>query len=78
MEGMVVNAMGGDDYVVIDDLLAAATVNLGDGNDRVQVGQVFKSERVKDPARTALITGIRPEVDPSPPWRSRAAGCPTA
>lgn len=60
MEGMVVNTLGGDDYVVFDDLLAAATINLGDGNDRTQVGQVFRSERVKDP-EGALITGIRAE-----------------
>ena len=41
----------GDDYVVLDDVLAATTINLGLGDDRVQVGQVFRSERVKDSGR---------------------------
>jgi Ca2+-binding RTX toxin-like protein/outer membrane protein OmpA-like peptidoglycan-associated protein len=81
MEGMVVNTMDGDDYVVLDDLLAAATINLGEGNDRVQVGQVFRSERVKDP-EGQLITGIRAEdvfttVEITRGWLSNGVSVPT-
>ena len=81
MEGLVVSTLGGDDYLVLDDLLAAATINLGDGNDRVQVGQVFRSERVRDPAGE-LITGIRAEdvyttVEITRGWLSNGVSVPT-
>src|SRR5262249_51228163 len=49
MEGLVINTMQGDDYVVADDVIAPTTINLGSGDDRVQIGQVFRSERTKDP-----------------------------
>src|SRR5207245_1110883 len=45
VENLVVNAQGGDDTVALDDNLAATTVNGGAGNDRFQVGQIFKSPR---------------------------------
>jgi outer membrane protein OmpA-like peptidoglycan-associated protein/Ca2+-binding RTX toxin-like protein len=66
MEGLVVNTLGGDDYVVSDDVIAATTVNLGIGEDRMQVGQVFRSERVKNPidpdtGEEILITNITAE-----------------
>ena len=61
MEGITVNTLSGDDYVVFDDVLAPTTVNLGIGVDRVQVGQVFRSERVKDFDGGPLITGITAE-----------------
>src|SRR5262249_30587510 len=49
MEGLVLNTLRGDDTVVVDDTRAAATVNLGLGNDQIQVGQVFKSPRDDNP-----------------------------
>jgi Ca2+-binding RTX toxin-like protein len=56
IEGLVLNTVGGADLVVTDDVTAATTINLGTGDDRVQVGQVFRSERVvSDPP---LITNI--------------------
>lgn len=81
MEGLVVSTLGGADYVVLDDLLAAATINLGDGNDRVQVGQVFRSERVKDP-EGELITGITAEdvfttIEITRGWLSNGVSVPT-
>ena len=81
MEGMVVSTLGGDDYVVFDDLLAAATINLGEGKDRVQVGQVFRSERVRDP-EGVLITGIKAEdvfttVEITRGWLSNGVSVPT-
>src|SRR6185436_9317536 len=59
LEGLVLNTVGGDDYVVSDDVMAATTINLGIGKDKVQIGQVFRSERkVDDPPD--LITHIAP------------------
>src|SRR5262249_47214333 len=49
IEGLTLNTLGGDDQVVSDDVIAATTINLGLGNDRVQVGQVFKSQRDDNP-----------------------------
>jgi Ca2+-binding RTX toxin-like protein len=60
MEGLVVNTLAGDDYVVSDDVIASTTVNLGLGEDEVQIGQVFRSERSKDP-QGETITGITAE-----------------
>ncbi|MES2992163.1 MAG: OmpA family protein [Pseudomonadota bacterium] len=82
MEGLVVNTMGGADYVVLDDLLAAASINLGDGNDRFQAGQVFRSERVKDFEGQPLITGITAEdvfttVEITRGWLSNGVSVPT-
>jgi Ca2+-binding RTX toxin-like protein len=57
MEGLVVNTVGGDDYVVSDDVIAATTINLGLGNDRVQVGQVFESPRDDNP----LTANVAPD-----------------
>ena len=81
MEGLVVSTLGGTDYVVLDDLLAAATINLGDGNDRAQIGQVFRSERIKDP-EGKLITGITAEdvfttVEITRGWLSNGVSVPT-
>ena len=61
IEGLTVNTLDGDDYVVLDDVLAATTINLGLGEDRVQVGQVFRSERVRQFDDEPLITGITAE-----------------
>ncbi|QSA97859.1 OmpA family protein [Methylococcus sp. EFPC2] len=64
MEGLVVNTLDGNDYVVSDDVIAATTVNLGLGEDRMQVGQVFRSERVKNPfenGQEVFITNITAE-----------------
>jgi Ca2+-binding RTX toxin-like protein len=61
IEGITVNTLSGNDYVVIDDVLAPTTINLGIGEDRVQVGQVFRSERVKDFDDVPAITGITAE-----------------
>ncbi|MCH5374711.1 MAG: hypothetical protein JJ992_12105, partial [Planctomycetes bacterium] len=60
LEGLTINTLAGDDYVVSDDVIAPTTVNLGLGDDRIQVGQVFRSERVRDPG-AELITGITAE-----------------
>lgn len=60
IEGLTVDTGAGDDYVVSDDVLAATTIHLGLGADRLQIGQVFRSERVKD-FGSELITGIRAE-----------------
>ena len=59
LEGITVNTLAGEDYVVSDDVLAATTINLGLDDDTVQVGQVFRSERSKD--FDGLITGITAE-----------------
>ena len=58
IEGLVLNTVGGDDYVVSDDVLAATTINLGTGNDYVQIGQVFRSDRVVDNPAIGLTTHI--------------------
>ena len=60
LEGLTLNTLDGNDYVVLDDVIAPTTINLGLGEDKVQVGQVFRSERVKDPG-PELITGITAE-----------------
>ncbi len=61
IEDITVNTLDGNDYVVLDDVLAATTVNLGLGEDKVQVGQVFRSERVRQFDNEPLITGIKAE-----------------
>ncbi|CAM5793933.1 LEPR-XLL domain-containing protein [Rhizobacter fulvus] len=61
LEGLTVNTLAGDDIVALDDVLVPTTVNLGLGADKVQVGQVFRSERVKDFAGQPAITGITAE-----------------
>jgi hypothetical protein len=61
IEGITVNTLDGNDYVVLDDALTATTVNLGIGEDKVQVGQVFRSERVRQFDDQPLITGIKAE-----------------
>jgi len=45
IEGITLNLLYGDDYVASDDTLAVFTINGGVGNDRFQIGQVFKSVR---------------------------------
>lgn len=60
LEGLEVNTLAKDDYVVLDDVIAPTTINLGLGQDKAQVGQVFRSERVRDPG-IELITGITAE-----------------
>ncbi len=67
---------------MLDDVLAATTINLGDGNDRVQVGQVFRSERVKDSRACQLITGITAEdvfttIEITRGWLSNGVSEPT-
>jgi Ca2+-binding RTX toxin-like protein len=81
MEGLSVNTQAGDDYLVTDDVRAATTINLGLGDDRVQVGQVFRSERVKDP-QGELITGITAEdvfttIEITRGWLSNGVSVPT-
>jgi Ca2+-binding RTX toxin-like protein/outer membrane protein OmpA-like peptidoglycan-associated protein len=61
IEGITVNTLDDNDYVVLDDVLGATTVNLGIGEDKVQVGQVFRSERVRQFDDQNLITGIKAE-----------------
>jgi Ca2+-binding RTX toxin-like protein/outer membrane protein OmpA-like peptidoglycan-associated protein len=61
IEDITVNTLDGNDYVVLDDVLAPTTVNLGLGEDRAQVGQVFRSERVRQFDDQPLITGIKAE-----------------
>ncbi|WP_283806368.1 LEPR-XLL domain-containing protein [Bradyrhizobium sp. cf659] len=61
IEGLVLNTVGGDDYVVCDDVLGATTINLGTGNDRIQIGQVFHSERIVDNPIIGLTTHIAPD-----------------
>ena len=48
IEGITLNTLYGDDYVASDDTLAVFTINGGEGNDRFQIGQVFKSQRDSD------------------------------
>jgi|GEM_PF-6918000 len=55
---LVLDTIQGDNHIVLDDVIGATTINLGLGNSRVQVGQVFNSQRVGD--FNALITGIQP------------------
>src|SRR5262249_30093196 len=81
MEGLVINTLQGDDYVVSDDVIAPATINLGTGDDRVQFGQVFRSERTRDP-EGALITGITAEdvfttLEITRGWLSNGVSRPT-
>ena len=45
IESFVLNTLYGDDYVAVDDTRAEFTVNLGIGDDQIQVGQLFRSER---------------------------------
>jgi Ca2+-binding RTX toxin-like protein len=54
IEGITLNTLFGDDYVASDDTLAVFTINGGVGNDRLQIGQVFKSQRDTD-SETANI-----------------------
>ncbi len=61
IEDITVNTLDGNDYVVLDDALAATTVNLGLGEDKAQVGQVFRSERVRQFDNQPLVTGIKAE-----------------
>ena len=77
MEGLVVNTLDGNDYVVLDDVIAPTTINLGLDDDRIQIGQVFRSERVKNPDGRADQQHHAPRTC-SRRSRSRAAGCPTA
>src|SRR5262249_29621767 len=58
MEGLTLNTIQGNDYVVLDDVIGITSINLGLGNDRVQVGQVFNSARVGN--FNQLITDIQP------------------
>src|SRR5437667_8711308 len=60
IEGLTVNTIQGNDYAVLDDTLAATTINLGLGEDRAQVGQVFNSQRVGN--FDTLITNIDPSA----------------
>jgi len=45
VESFVVNTLFGDDLVAVDDTRAVGTVNLGLGDDRIQIGQIFRSQR---------------------------------
>jgi len=45
IEGITLNTLYGDDCVASDDALVVFTINGGVGNDRFQIGQVFKSQR---------------------------------
>jgi len=54
IEGITLNTLYGDDYVAADDALAVFTINGGVGDDRFQIGQVFKSQR-DDNTETANI-----------------------
>ncbi len=56
LEGVTLNTLYGDDYVAADDTQAIFTINGGVGNDRFQIGQVFKSQRDDNP-ETANISG---------------------
>ncbi|HXK37121.1 MAG TPA: hypothetical protein VJ553_06080, partial [Candidatus Paceibacterota bacterium] len=49
IEGITLNTLYGDDYVASDDTLVVFTINGGVGNDRFQIGQVFKSQRDDNP-----------------------------
>ncbi len=40
---LIINSGEGDDHLVLDDNSAKTTINAGAGNDRIQIGQVFKS-----------------------------------
>ena len=48
IENLVVNTLAGNDRVNFDDTTVATTVNLGDGADQVQVGQLFGEECIAD------------------------------
>ncbi|MBY5161789.1 choice-of-anchor D domain-containing protein [Salsipaludibacter albus] len=41
IENLVVRTLSGDDSVALDDTTVATTIDLGDGDDSVQVGQLF-------------------------------------
>jgi hypothetical protein len=56
LEILTVNTLLGDDYVASDDARAVTTINGGPGDDRFQVGQMFKSRRTADPD-TANLSG---------------------
>ncbi|HSW25431.1 MAG TPA: hypothetical protein VLJ62_21910 [Burkholderiaceae bacterium] len=45
VEIIELNALAGDDSVTSDDAIALVTINGDTGNDHIQVGQVFSSER---------------------------------
>jgi hypothetical protein len=45
MESFVLHTLFGDDIVAFDDSKAVGTVNLGLGDDFIQIGQIFRSPR---------------------------------
>ncbi|MEM4406832.1 MAG: hypothetical protein QXS68_07275, partial [Candidatus Methanomethylicaceae archaeon] len=55
IERLVVNGLSGDDYFAVDDARAEATLNGGTGDDRFQIGQLYKSKRSGDQGHDAGI-----------------------
>ncbi len=49
METIKLYTLDGDDFVALDDVKAAMEIFGGYGNDRFQIGQLFKSERTSIP-----------------------------
>jgi Ca2+-binding RTX toxin-like protein len=54
IEGLEVNGYSGDDLFVSDDTRAIAALNGGIGDDKFQIGQMFKSERDDNPQTANL------------------------
>ncbi len=60
IESFVVNTLFGNDVVALDDTRALGTVNLGLGDDFIQIGQLFRSPR--DMANANVAPADKPEV----------------
>jgi len=55
LENLILDTKGGDDTIAIDDNWTTTTVFSGEGEDKFQIGQIFKSER------DAASAGIAPD-----------------
>ena len=53
LDVLILNLLGGDDFVAFDDNRVNTTVFAGEGNDTFQFGQLFKSERTVEAANIA-------------------------
>ncbi len=72
---ITLNGGHGDDQFYVDDTRAAFTINMGEGNDLIQIGQLYKSRRTPD------LAGVAPQdvfatIDTTQGWLSNGVSSP--